>query len=66
MNFVKNINFIMKKRGLNEIEFAKACGVSTYKMAKWLSGASVPRLNDFIKLCKALNVKANWLLGLED
>ena len=66
MNFTKRLNMIIIKKDLNEKEFAKVCGVSLYKTKKWLKGLSSPYISDLVKICKALNVRANWLLGLED
>lgn len=41
-----------RDRALTEI--AKACGASRYQVSRWLSGASQPRLPDFLSLVQAM------------
>lgn len=61
-------NIIYKKIILenvcNQVEFAKACGVTKQAVAGWLQG-SCPDASKIPAICKALNVTVFELLGLD-
>ena len=45
--------------------FAEKMGVSGQMVWRYCNNAAYPKLEKFIEICKALNVSADWLLGLE-
>lgn len=65
---------IIKKRlteelnqcGLTTIEIAKKIGVSPEMITQYKTTKKLPKLDTFAKLCKELNLSANYILGLDD
>ena len=46
-------------------ELAKACGWSPSKMTRLINGDQEISIEDLVKLCKVLDVSADYLLGLK-
>lgn len=67
-------NMIIKKRlgeelknsGLTTIEIAKKIGVSPEMITQYRTTKKLPKLDTFAKLCKELDLDANYILGLTD
>ena len=57
---------VLKKDGRTLRAIAKESGVSDAVIGKYRDGAYLPNAYSIAKLCKALNVSADWLLGLSD
>lgn len=51
---------------ITTIELAKKVGVSPEMITQYYTTKKLPKLDTFARLCKALNVSADYLLGLED
>lgn len=66
-------NEIIKKRlseeirnsGLTTIEIAKQIGVSAEMVTQYKTTKKLPKLDTFARLCKVLDVDANYILGNE-
>ena len=52
--------------GLTTVELAELVGVSPGMITQYYTTKKLPRLDTFLRLCKALNVSADYLLGLID
>ena len=50
---------------LTQEQFAKRVGVSLQLIYRWENGLGMPDIRNLVKLCKALNVSADFLLGLQ-
>lgn len=57
---------IRKKRSYSQVYLAMKIGVSKRTISSYENDKSKPLLNDFILICRALNISADYLLGLND
>ena len=64
--FGKSILSLRQNANMTQEELALRMGVTPQAISKWERGQSLPDLSIFIELCKALNVSADTLLGLEN
>lgn len=55
----------IKNSGLTTIEIANRIGVSPEMITQYTTTKKLPRLDTFAKLCKALDVDANYVLGIK-
>jgi transcriptional regulator with XRE-family HTH domain len=60
--FGKRIREVRKKAGVTTAALAEICDVSTVFIQKIESGKNLPALQNFVKICSALNVSADYLL----
>ena len=51
---------------LSKVETAKKVGVSPEMITKYCTTKKMPKLDTFAKLCKELDLDANYILGLTD
>lgn len=55
-----------KHNQLSQKQLAKLLNVSVKVVSNWERGTSTPSIQMCTKLCEALRVSANYLLGLDD
>ena len=60
----ERIRMIRQKRGLNQPQLAERLGVTKNAITNWETGFSRPDLGTIPRLCEALNVSADTLLGI--
>ena len=53
----------LKNSGLTTIEIAKRIGVSQEMVTQYSTTKKLPKLDTFAKLCKELDLDANYILG---
>lgn len=53
----------LKNSGLTTIEIAKRIGVSPEMITQYLTTKKLPKLDTFARLCKELDLDANYILG---
>ena len=51
--------------GLTKSEIAHRVGVSPEMITKYMTTKKLPRLDTFARLCKALDVSADYILGTD-
>ncbi len=56
----------LKASGLTTIEIAKRIGVSPEMITQYRTTKKLPKLDTFAKLCKELDLDANYILGLTE
>lgn len=56
----------LKACNLTTMEIARKVGVSPEMITQYSTTKKLPRLDTFAKLCKELDLSANYILGLED
>ena len=56
----------IKNSGLTTIEIAKRIGVSPEMITQYRTTKKLPKLDTFAKLCKELDLDANYILGLDN
>lgn len=54
----------LKNSGLTTIEIAKKIGVTPEMVTQYKTTKKLPKLDTFAKLCKELDLDANYVLGL--
>ncbi len=54
----------IRRSGITQKELAKKIGVSAQTVSKYMKADVFPALDTFAKLCSALDVYANYVLGL--
>lgn len=64
--FKKRLKEEIKLSGITTVELAKKVGVSQEMITQYYTTPKMPSLETFEKLCKALDVSADYLLGLSD
>ncbi len=62
----KRLNEEINNSGLTTIEIAKQIGVSPEMVTQYRTTKKMPKLDTFAKLCKVLDVDANYILGLKN
>ena len=56
----------LKNSGFTTIEIAQKIGVSPEMVTQYRTTKKLPKLDTFAKLCKELELDANYILGLTD
>ena len=62
----KRLREEIKNSNLTTIEIAKKVGVSPEMITQYMTTKKLPKLDTCAKLCKELDLSANYILGLED
>lgn len=62
----KRLSEELKNSGLTTIEIAKKIGVSPEMITQYRTTKKLPKLDTFAKLCKELDLDANYILGLSE
>ncbi len=56
----------MRANNLTTTSLARLVGVSPEMITQYYTTKKLPRLDTFVKICKALHVSADYLLGLSE
>lgn len=64
--FRKRLREELKENGITTKELADKVGVSAEMITQYYTTKKLPRLDTFIRICKALDVSADYLLGFKD
>ena len=59
----KRLGEELKSSGLTTIEIAKRVGVSPEMITQYKTTKKLPKLETFAKICKELDLDANYILG---
>lgn len=62
-NFINNINLFLKEKGWSRYQFAKALGVGSSTVSKWLNGGKEPRLEYIFKIICVLECTFEELIS---
>lgn len=62
----KRLSEEIKNSGLTTIEISKRLGVSPEMITQYKTTKKLPKLDTFAKLCKELDLDANYILGIEE
>lgn len=55
----------LKNSGLTTVEIARRIGVSPEMITQYKTTKKMPKLDTFAKLCKELDLDADYILGLK-
>ena len=61
----KRLGEELQNSGLTTVEIAKRIGVSPEMVTQYKTTKKLPSLDTFAKLCKELDLDANYILGLD-
>lgn len=56
----------LKNSRLTTVEIAKRIGVSPEMVTQYMTTKKLPKLDTFARLCKELDLSADYILGLKD
>lgn len=56
----------LKSCALTNVEIAKRIGVSPEMITQYVTTKKLPKLDTFARLCKELDLSADYILGLSD
>ena len=56
----------LKASGLTTVEIARRIGVSPEMITQYRTTKKLPKLDTFAKLCKELDLDANYILGISE
>lgn len=56
----------IKQCDLTTVEIARKVGISPEMITQYFTTKKLPKLDTFAKLCKELDLDANYILGLTD
>ncbi len=56
----------LKASGLTTVEIAKRVGVSPEMITQYMTTKKLPKLDTFARLCKELELSADYILGLKN
>lgn len=59
----KRLSEELRNSGLSTIEIAKRIGVSPEMITQYSTTKKLPKLDTFAKICKELDLDANYILG---
>lgn len=62
----KRLGEEIKNSCLTTTEIAKRIGVSPEMITQYRTTKKLPKLDTFAKLCKELDLNANYILGIEE
>lgn len=62
----KRLREELKASGLTTVEIAKRVGVSPEMITQYTTTKKLPKLDTFARLCKELELSADYILGLKD
>ncbi len=60
----KRLSEEIKNSGLTTVEISKKIGVSPEMVTQYTTTKKLPKLDTFAKLCKELDLDANYILGV--
>ncbi|MCX4313330.1 MAG: helix-turn-helix transcriptional regulator [Clostridia bacterium] len=56
----------IRESGISQKEIAKRIGVSAQTVSKYMKQDIFPALDTFAKLCKLLEIKSDYILGIAE
>ncbi len=62
----KRLSEELKNSNLTTVEIAKKIGVSPEMVTQYSTTKKLPKLDTFARICKELDLSANYILGLEN
>lgn len=63
--FIEKLEIVLKERNMTMNKLSKEIGYSQSAISNWKKGR-MPQIDIFQKVCKCLNVSADYLLDLDD
>lgn len=61
--FAKKLILFRKDRGMTQVQLAKATGLRQDWISHFECGRRIPTISNLVKICRALDVSADCLIG---
>lgn len=65
-NYGTRLKEARKNRGYTQTEIAKVMNIPQQNWQRYESGTLDLKMSTIYRICKALNISADWLLGLKE
>lgn len=65
-SFGQRLKKVLAERGMMQKELAEKIGVNEMAISRYIHGGRMVSVSILIDICKALNVSADYLLGLTE
>lgn len=62
-DIARRLNEMVRARG-NASEIARQAGVPRVSLQQWITGKRSPSAENVSKLCRAMKISSDWLLGV--
>jgi len=66
MTFGQRLEHILDKKNMKQKDLAELAGVNQLTVSRYVHDARLPQMTVVIDICKALNISADYLLGLKE
>ena len=66
MTIGQRLKKVLNDRGMMQKELAEKIGVNEMAISRYIHGGRIVSVSILIDICKALNVSADYLLGLKE
>lgn len=66
LTFSSRLRFVRLNLGLKQLEVASRAGIPSRNYSKYETGDAFPQPAVIVRLCKALDVSSDFLLGISD
>ena len=66
MTIGQKIRQAMDMQGMKQVELAEATNITEVSISRYVNDLRIPNTSELCKLCKALHISADWLLGIKD
>ena len=64
--FAKRLRELRKEKGLSQVELGEHLGYGYTAISSYETGRNEPSYTDLIRICKILDVSADYILGISD
>ncbi len=66
LRFKERLRQVRQEKGVSQVELGDALGYGRTAISSYENGRNEPSFSDLIRICEALDVSADYLLGLSD
>lgn len=61
---MNRLKLALDLRNISQVKFAEMIGINAITLNRYIKGTRTPNANVIVKICKTLNISADWLLEL--
>lgn len=62
----ERLNKALSSKGMKQIYLARITGLTAPTICAYVNGSRTPRADHIVVICNALDISADWLLGMEN
>lgn len=64
MAFAHKLKMVLEEKGLLQKDLSDKTGLTETTISRYINGSRTPNIENLYLICDALDIKADWLLGL--